>query len=350
MKKIYHAITAKYQFILWISGVIFLAWSGIQVFLLFWYNYPFPQGFTDSLVSGFLFSLSCFIIANALHFYQPGKERYSYILVWVLCLAGMSTYLSNLSIDWLLDDDIYLEFVRNSIPLRFLVGFLLIGYTAIINILWNSQKNQSEQEKRKTDAEKLAKEAELYNLRQQLQPHFLFNSLNSIVALINNQPERAKEMIFQLSDFLRGTLRKDDQQLIPLEEEIEHLQLYLEIEKVRFGHRLELQIKITPEAMLKKLPAMIVQPILENAIKYGLYDTTEKVIISIGANITSSSLDIIIKNPYDPENTVPRKSSGFGLRSVERRLFLLYGRTDLLKTKGDNKTFITQLKIPQYND
>lgn len=350
MKEPHQAITAKYQFILWICSIIFLAWTSIQVFLLFWYNYPYPQGFTDSLVSGFLFSISCFIIANALHFYQPGKERYSYILVWVLCLAGLSTYFSKLSIDWLLNDDAYLDFVQNSLPLRFLVGFLLIGYTAIINILWNSQKNQSEQEKRKTDAEKLAKEAELYNLRQQLQPHFLFNSLNSIVALIGNQPERAKEMIFQLSDFLRGTLRKDDQQLIPLEEEIEHLQLYLEIEKVRFGHRLELQIDIMPEAMQKKLPAMIVQPILENAVKYGLYDTTEKVIISISAQITLSSLNIQIKNPYDPDNSIQKKSSGFGLRSVERRLFLLYGRTDLLKTKGDNKTFNTQLKIPQYND
>jgi sensor histidine kinase YesM len=350
MKEHHQGITAKYQFILWICGIIFLAWSSIQVFLLFWYNFPFPQGFTDSLISGLVFSISCFIIANALHFYQPGKERYSYILVWVLCLAGLSTYFTKLSLDWLLVDEAYLSFIQKSLPLRFLMGFLLIGYTAIINILWNSQKNQSEQEKRKTDAEKLAREAELYNLRQQLQPHFLFNSLNSIVALIGIQPERAKEMIFQLSDFLRGTLRKDDQQSIPLEEEIEHLQLYLEIEKVRFGHRLDLQIEIEKEAMQQKLPAMIVQPILENAIKYGLYDTTEKVTISISAQATPSSLNIQIQNPYDPENVIQKKSSGFGLRSVERRLFLLYGRTDLLKTKSENKTFITQLKIPQYND
>jgi sensor histidine kinase YesM len=350
MKDAHQVTTGKYQFILWICGIIFLVWSGLQTFLLFWYNYPFPQGFTDSLVSGFLFSVSCFIIANALHFYQPGKERYSYILVWVLFLAGLSTYLTKVLIDWLITDDSYLFFVKNSIPLRFLAGFLLIGYTAIINILWNSQKNQNEQEKRKTDAEKLAREAELYNLRQQLQPHFLFNSLNSVVALIGSQPERAKEMIFQLSDFLRGTLRKDDQQLIPLEEEIEHLQLYLEIEKVRFGHRLELQIDIKSEAMQKKLPAMIVQPLLENAIKYGLYDTTEKVSISISAQATPSSLDIQIKIPYDPENTIGKKSTGFGLRSVERRLFLLYGRTDLLKTQTDNEFFITQLKIPQHHD
>lgn len=350
MKKVYQGATERNQFILWVCGIIFLAWSALQIFLLFWYNLPFPQGFIDSLISGVIFSISCFIVANALHFYQPGKERYSYILVWVLSLAGLATYFSKLSTSWLIPNDAYINFVQISLPLRFLAGFLLIGCTAIINVLWNSQKSQSEQEKRKTDAEKLAREAELYNLRQQLQPHFLFNSLNSIIALIGNQPERAKEMVFQLSDFLRGTLRKDDQQLIPLEEELEHLKLYLEIEKVRFGHRLEVHIDASQEALIKTLPAMIVQPLLENAIKYGLYDTTEKVSIHINAQTAPSFLSIQISNPYDPESSNRNKSSGFGLRSVERRLFLLYGRADLLQTRNEDDTFIVQLKIPQYHD
>src|SRR3546814_15637654 len=84
-------------------------------------------------------------------------------------------------------------------------------------------------------------------------------------------------MTFQLSDFLRGTLRKDDQQLIALKDELEHLQLYLEIEKVRFGHRLETRVNFDEECLAMTLPAMIMQPLVENAIKYGLYDTTEKV-------------------------------------------------------------------------
>lgn len=340
----------KHHSILWFCGTVFLIWSGLQTLVLIWYNIPFPQGFTDSIISGFTFSIFCFIISNALHFYQPGKERYSYILVWVLLLATLSTYCTKLLIGWLIEDRTYLEFVQISLPLRFIASFLLIGCTAIINVLWNSQKNQSEHVKRRTDAEKLAREAELYNLRQQLQPHFLFNSLNSIVALIGNQPERAKEMVFQLSDFLRGTLRKDDQQLITFEEEIEHLQLYLEIEKVRFGHRLNIQINIPNDALRAKLPAMIVQPLLENAIKYGLYDTLDEVSISIDAKITSTALEVQITNPFDKNNYSVKKSSGFGLRSVERRLFLLYGRADLLKTIQENDTFIAQLKIPQHND
>lgn len=351
MKESHPGTSEKYTFILWVCGIIFLIWSSLQVFLLFWYTLPFPQSFIDSVISGFVFAISSFIMANALHFYQPGKERYSYLLVWVIILAALTTYCIKVFIGWILIDDLhYQEFVRASLPLRYIAGFLLIGSTAIINVLWNSQKNQNEQEKRRTDAEKLAREAELYNLRQQLQPHFLFNSLNSIVALIGSQPERAKEMVFQLSDFLRGTLRKDDQQLIPLQEEMEHLQLYLEIEKVRFGHRLDIHIDVPEEALKASLPAMIVQPLLENAIKYGLYDTTEDVTIAIQVTSTPSSLDIQITNPYDSENNSPKKSSGFGLRSVQRRLFLLYGRADLLQTKNENDTFIAQLKIPQHHD
>ena len=107
-----------------------------------------------------------------------------------------------------------------------------------MSLLWFSQKEEKNINERKIDAERLTKEAELFKLRQQLQPHFLFNSLNSINALISVQPEQARKMIQQLSDFLRGTLKKEDQQWVNLSEELQYLQLYLDIEKVRFGHRL----------------------------------------------------------------------------------------------------------------
>ena len=303
--------SGNHQLILLFCGTIFVSWIGLQTLTLFWYNIPFPQGFKDSIISAFIFSVFCFIISNVLHFYQPGKERYSYILVWVLSLASLSTYFSKLIVDYFIADVNYLDFVKASLPLRFIASFLLIGCAAIINVLWNSQKSQSEQEKRRTDAEKLAREAELYNLRQQLQPHFLFNSF---------------------------------------EEEVEHLKLYLEIEKVRFGHRLNIKINIPSDSLKKQLPAMIVQPLLENAIKYGLYDTTDQVTIRIETITTPTSLDIQITNPFDNNNNSDKRRSGFGLRSVERRLFLLYGRADLLKTKQENNSFIAQLKIPQQND
>src|SRR5690606_10664690 len=96
-----------------------------------------------------------------------------------------------------------------------------------------------------------------------------------------------------------------------------------------------------------QLPAMIVQPLLENAIKYGLYDTTEQVNIEIKVSRINNLLVIRIRNPFDAENIRKQKSSGFGLRSVERRLCLLYGRTDLLQTHSEDNLFTSTISIPQ---
>src|SRR5690606_9569496 len=123
------------------------------------------------------------------------------------------------------------------------------------------------------DSEKLAKEAELFKLRQQLHPHFLFNSLNSINSLIGSRPAEARKMVQQLSDFLRGTLRKEESQLVSLKEELQYLGLYLDIEKLRFGSRLITEIETQEGADALFIPSLLLQPIVENAIKFGLYDT-----------------------------------------------------------------------------
>jgi LytS/YehU family sensor histidine kinase len=218
---------------------------------------------------------------------------------------------------------------------------------AMMSLLWYSQKEQQEMDARKTEAEKLARDAELYKLRQQLQPHFLFNSLNSISALTGSQPEKARHMIHQLSEFLRGTLKKEEQHWNTLEEEIQYLQLYLDIEEVRFGHRLQTKLTPSEEALKLRLPAMLLQPIVENAIKFGLYDTTGEVLITLQANAENNYLKIIVQNPFDPETSQPLKGTGFGLSSITRRLFLLFARHDLLKTQKDNDYFITTILIPQ---
>jgi two-component system, LytTR family, sensor kinase len=223
---------------------------------------------------------------------------------------------------------------------------LVISWVAIVSMLWFRQQENNEAEKRKADAEKLAKEAELYKLRQQLQPHFLFNSLNSISALAGSQPDLARKMIHQLSEFLRGTLRKEEHQWVTLSDELQHLQLYLEIEKVRFGHRLSTEIVTDQAADAMKLPPMLLQPIVENAIKFGLYDTTESITVHIATAVSNGYLVIEVKNPFDPETSAP-KGTGFGLSSVQRRLYLLFARNDLLTTAIQQNLFITTVKIPQ---
>jgi len=216
----------------------------------------------------------------------------------------------------------------------------------MITVLWHQQQQQKEDEKRKSDAEKLNRDAELFKLRQQLQPHFLFNSLNSISALVASRPEEARNMIQQLSEFLRGTLKKEDQ-WVNLEEEIHHLQLYLEIEKVRFGHRLQTEIICDEECSKMTLPALLLQPLVENAIKFGLYDTTESVMIRIQASNENNQLMITVQNPFDSETVRSKAGTGFGLTSVHRRLYLLFGRNDLLQTSSTENIFTTTITIPQ---
>jgi LytS/YehU family sensor histidine kinase len=234
--------------------------------------------------------------------------------------------------------------------IRFAIGLLMIGCCTVLSLLWFTQRDQQADMQRKQDMERLAREAELNKLRQQLQPHFLFNSLNSISALTGSQPEKARHMIQQLSDFLRGTLKKEQQQWTTFEEELQYLQLYLDIEKVRFGYRLQTNIETEESTLQMRLPSMLLQPLVENAIKFGLYDTIGEVTIFISAKKINELLEVSVQNPFDESTSAPVKGTGFGLSSIRRRLFLLFGRNDLLQIKQAQQQFITIISIPQQHE
>lgn len=319
-----------------------------QSAILFWFGFSAQTSLIDSSVSILLLAIACYLIGNNLKYYRPEKNRYLLMLMYCSILASIWLLVNNLTLGKLiLNDPSYSAFLYNSLPVRFFIGLLIIGLMAMVSVVWYTQLDQKETEKRKLEAEGLAREAELYNLRQQLQPHFLFNSLNSITALIGTRPEEARKMIHQLSDFLRGTLKKEDQQPVSLIDELEHLQLYLDIEKVRFGHRLSTEISYNEACKTKLLPPMLLQPIVENAIKFGLYDTTGIVTISIFAECDDKELQVTVQNPFDPDTTRPKHGTGFGLSGVKRRLHLLFDRNDLLETTSYSHIFTTIVKIPQ---
>jgi two-component system LytT family sensor kinase len=257
-----------------------LAWAAMQAYVIYSFGFNWYIAATDSAVNTLLLVAACWLINNNLRYYQPGTKGYINLVVWCAALSGLCIALIRWCMPIIIDDKVYKAFLVQSITIRFFLGFLAVGCMAMVSFIFYSQLDQKKTEKRKLEAERLAREAELYNLRQQLQPHFLFNSLNSINALIGIRPEEARKMIHQLSDFLRGTLKKDDQELVALADEMTHLQLYLDIEKVRFGHRLVTEISTDKKSPAALLPAMLLQPIVENSIKFGLYDTTEEVTIS----------------------------------------------------------------------
>lgn len=335
--------------------VIFITWWAIWTFmqssLLISFGLRATIALTDSVVSNGLIALSCGFLSNNMQYYLPKKERYWYILFISLALSGIILLLCKAIlvplIPTLSNGAGYPQFFSRSWPVRFDLVFLQVGCMSILSVLWYSTEEEQENRQRRNDAERLAKEAELFKLRQQLAPHFLFNSLNSISALIGSRPEQARKMIQQLSDFLRGNLKKEEQQWVPLSEELQYLELYLDIEKVRFGHRLTTTITCEDDCMSMKLPPMLLQPIVENAIKFGLYDTIDAVNISISARLENHYVRIEVVNPFDPETSRPKKGTGFGLTSIQRRLYLLFARPDLLETRVDNNLFITIVRIPQ---
>lgn len=341
-------LTTKNRLIHVSAWTICILYFAVSYFLLWWDLSPKSVSPYEPLIGALSITICCYLIYSTLQFYLPRKNQYVKIILICLVLTVVSIGLSIFFLNQFFDD-ISLPHFYEILPYRFIINFLLLLCVTIINVFWNIQEEYEKNERRKEESERILRDAELYNLRQQLQPHFLFNSLNSIIALIGIKPDEARNMTFQLSDFLRGTMRKDDKQLIPLADEIAHLSLYLDIEKVRFGHRLTTTFHLQEDANQAKLPSMIIQPILENAIKFGLYNVIGEVEITIDIRIENYTLYIAITNPFDADQFESRKGTGFGLSSIQRRLFLLYSRTDLLETSIYKNTFTSILKIPQYD-
>lgn len=325
-----------------------LIWILLQAVTLRLAGFDWKVSLADASLSNFILGWESYVVVIILRFYQPQKSRIYYLLLWSAALAAVCVLVISFGLAFMFEADMdYLKFLDQTMIIRFGFAFLMLAFVSVLGWIWFHLQTQQADEFRKVDVEKLSKDAELYSLRQQLQPHFLFNSLNSINALIGVDPEKARTMVQQLSDFFRGTLRKQETQKVTLKEELEQLKLYLEIEKVRFGHRLKTNLTQDEGSLQMMIPSLLLQPVVENAIKFGLYDVTGEVTLSIHAEEHNGSLRICVENPFDPTTAMPQKGTGFGLRSIERRLYLLYGRNDLLTTEKNNSIFRTCLLIPQ---
>jgi two-component system, LytTR family, sensor kinase len=333
----------------WIPGV-WILWTGLYTWVATEMGLDLRVALIDSLSSNLLLAAASFLLINILKYYTPGKGRYINLFALTIAITLLWYVSSRALLLTMLKEEISTEnFAGNDFAIRLAIAFLILGCVSLIYVLIGTMEDRELQIHQKADAEKLAREAELFRLQQQLQPHFLFNSLNSISALVGSDPTQARKMIQQLSEFLRGTLKKDDQQMIPLREELHQLTLYLDIEKIRFGHRLQTENDIPEDAKNALIPALLLQPIVENAIKFGLYDTTGDVLIRIQVRRENNQLVITVSNPYDPETASPARGTGFGLASVQRRLYLLFGRNDILQTYAKDNQFITTLIIPQHD-
>jgi two-component system sensor histidine kinase AlgZ len=208
-----------------------------------------------------------------------------------------------------------------------------------------AQKASQEAQARAVESSVRARDAELSALKAQINPHFLYNSLNSISALTTIDPTRAREMCVSLADFLRLTLGMGEKAVIPLREEMGLVEKYCAIEKVRFGERLKIREEIAEEAKECLLPPLLLQPLFENAVVHGIAQMPEGGWILMRAMRNGERMSVMVENSWDPEAGGSRKN-GVGLKNVQRRLEARYGNDASLQAKAEDEVFRVSLSFP----
>ncbi|MBK8805218.1 MAG: histidine kinase [Bacteroidales bacterium] len=332
-------------FILWIP----LWFSTVAVLVL--------NNFTDvptALFAGFLNNFVFAVIGIGLWYvtlYSNANEtNFTGIIIGHFTFAIVVTALWIFIVDFLMGiiNTIMPDGIINSQNLyasRVLIGII---YYAILTLFYYTVRYYHESKNNKVNEEKLTimlREAELNSLKSQINPHFLFNSLNSISMLTLSDPGNAREMLVKLSDFIRYALKQKDLTHSTCLEELDNINKYLEIEKVRFGDKLQTKNIINEACLKMKIPVMILQPLFENAVKHGVYESITPVEIQTSLLCDSDFLYITISNNFDPE-AVTRKGEGIGMKNVSERLKIEYGRDDLFSYEKQKDHFIVDLKIP----
>lgn len=229
--------------------------------------------------------------------------------------------------------------------LVFGIGILLYLLSTGLHYAVLSAEASRVAERGAAEARTLAREAELQSLRSQLNPHFLFNSLHSISALATLDGARARDMCIKLAEFLRSSLGLGDRETITLREELALARRYLEVEQVRFGDRLRVDAEIDPACEDCGIPALLLQPLVENAVKHGVAGLAEGGTIRLEARREGGEVTVTIENAFDPE--APRRSSlGLGLKHVERRLRVRYGARAAFEAGAADCVYRVILRLP----
>lgn len=220
----------------------------------------------------------------------------------------------------------------------YFVGVLLYLLSVALHYLLTSVESSQK-------AQTLARESELKALKMQINPHFLFNSLNSISALTTVDGARARQMCIKLSEFLRSTLNLGDRESIPLAEELALARTYLEVEQIRFGKRLAVEQTIDAGCGQCVVPALIVQPLVENAIKHGISGLLDGGTVQLDVACSNGNLRIRVTNPFDPESPSPRRN-GIGLSNIRQRLSARYGADAQLRIHSEDVVYTAEVWMP----
>ena len=231
------------------------------------------------------------------------------------------------------------------LPSVFGMGVVLYLLAVAVHYVLLALEASRMAEAREAEARLLAGEAELRALKAQINPHFLFNSLNSISALTSSDPARAREMCILLAEFLRMTLGLGEKSSIPLSEELSLIHRFLAIEKVRFGSRLQMTEDVAEECKTILIPPLLLQPLIENAVAHGVANLPDGGSIRLAADCQAGRLSILVENTFDAEST-PAHRGGIGLQNVRQRLVARYQKSASMRVPADRSRFQVNLSFP----
>jgi two-component system, LytTR family, sensor histidine kinase AlgZ len=239
-----------------------------------------------------------------------------------------------------------------ALPSVFALGIALYLLAVALYYVVMAVDDARQAEAREAEAYVLAGKAELRALKAQINPHFLYNSLNSISALTSIDPAKAREMCVQLAAFLRSTLGMGEKAAISFSEELALTRGYLNIERVRFGARLRVEEDIGPECAAFPVPPLLLQPLVENAIVHGIANLVDPGFVRIDAHWIPASngrpdeMRIVVENSFDPEMGSSRQSGGFGLATVRKRIQAHYGAAAAIQATPSEEVYRVEMRLP----
>lgn len=326
----------------------FAFWLAYFFFWYFFYNQElqwsssFVMAFITISIHGLAVYFNMYFLFNKL-FKQKLYLPYVVSVILTVLLASLIWALALNSV----------SIITNHSPLKdiwsikfFTACFASITYTLGITMSLKMVKQWYERERVAENLERINMETELKYLKTQINPHFLFNSLNSLYALTLQKSDSAPELVLKLSEILRYVLYEGSEQWVSLEKEINYLKSYLDLEKIRNGDRLNLEFNIHGNPSTKQIAPMLFLTFLENSFKHGINQKAEGGFVKIDMDIKDSSLSFSIENsrPEEKEKRLNGKSGGIGLENIKKRLTLLYpGRHEL--TINDEESYTVRLDL-----
>jgi two-component system, LytTR family, sensor kinase len=320
------------------------------VLLHYYYSIPLVNSVVDSLISYIILFTMLLSLWFVVKFARTDSVssftsiRNSTIAVIILLIGWL--FLSKYFLGLIFHGETnYMEFLLNSLVLRAIAGISISGliYSSFFLAIYQDSVEQSLE--RENELRLLVQKTELQALKNQLNPHFIYNSLNSISSLTIYSPEKAREMVVMLSDFLRVALRQDALQKATLAEELENISLYLQIEKIRFEEKLNWEFQVQPEHLELQIPVLILQPLFENAVKHGVQQSSDPGKINLNSRKNGQFLELTVRNSFD-KSFQKFRGEGVGIENVRNRLRLIYSGSAFIRLNATNDVFEATLIIP----